>query len=190
MADKFTSGRIDTHEYIAKLKQSEATKATLSDVETLLASGDVDDIKADSIIENMTGYAGELQIPSNATNTGLYLGICKNGNKLTFVACGIINKNDVGGYRPLAKFYIPQSVNDKLVPFSDTKFDIRPMSFIANYETDTPSSVSSFFRMTKGTGTNPTLYLSADLGNLTIGTDYFYRIEATFLLSENLAPTE
>ena len=180
---------------IAAVDDLETEKATLSDVETLLASGDVEDIKADSIIENMTGYSFLPQAKTNITITNVYVGAVKTGNKLTIVNFGKVNRSDDVAYDfiPVGKLIIPQEVANKLIP-----------STLGNLDTVLIASKTSFFTSPGGAtkdlnfvgsketqGGNPciTSYIYG-VNSLTANTEYQYRLEMTFLLSENLVPEE
>ena len=144
-------------------------------------------ITGGEIVENMTGYSAAPMPLNNGTNTALYYGACKNGNKLTLVACGVITKTSEGYWRSIASFDIPAAVNEKLVPFYGARFDIRRVAIFSAYNQDSPQSIETNIMVTKGSGDNPTLYIGLDMGTMAIDTPYFYRIECTYLLNDNLA---
>ena len=151
----------------------------------LLESGNIPSVKADEIIENMEGYSfSDLQ--GDHAWTPIYAGVCKNGNKVTFVIFGsIVFDGTETGNADLATFTLPASVLDKLYPYSigglnnvldNKKIYLQPAAYVID---ELPmviikSTSSITFRLGKmqdiqsGTGT------------------YLFRIEETFLLSDNL----
>lgn len=165
----------------------ETEKATLSDVETLLASGDVEDIKADSIIENMTGYTYSGLTKENLTTTTEFAGIVKTGNKLTLVWFGYLTRTGSvqDGWAPIASFNLPESIANKLAVHSITGM---PNSIddrvITAYSTQT-SKVDLNGHITR---VNTAIAISLfGMASLTENTAYAVRYEATFLLCDNMA---
>lgn len=148
-------------------------------------NGDVNisgDFTADSIIENMTGYSGETKEP--LIHTPIYAGCVKNGNKLTIVLFTKINFSETPSpaYKTLYSFYIPQSVLNKLYPYP-----ISGINVVANIKVSAFSALTTavdlYFIVSKYTGQ---LQLTArNLNALSVDTNYYVRIEQTFLLSEN-----
>ena len=69
-------------------------------------------ITGDSIIENMSGYSCTIL---DSAITANYVGIVKNGNKLTIVVSGVLAHTDQSGLIP-CQFNIPKAVWDKLYP--------------------------------------------------------------------------
>lgn len=166
----------------------ETEKATLSDVETLLASGDVEDIKADSIVENMTGYTFTKSITEGVSC--LYAGVVKNGNKLTFVITSIFtpaSEASSGAPIGLGKFVVPADIAEKLVPFTS-----QTLTNVLDIKSGTFNSY-----VVNSRGTNLVVYKNDyDLNFVAYplvplagdgNTPYYIRFEATFLLSNNLA---
>ena len=139
-------------------------------------------ITGDSIIENMSGYTFSKY--GLTQWTPVYCGVCKNGNKLTFVVFGVFNSASPANMA-LVNINIPQAIGQKLYPYtlgSETRvLDVKEVLLwdtvnshkTANIEiekySDTKIAIS--FR--------PSASVEAN-------TDYAFRIEATFLLSDNL----
>ena len=137
---------------------------------------------ADSIIENMTGYT----LSTNAKDSNVtlsYAGVVKNGNKLTFVVAGNVTK--ASGVSSVAcDFIIPRSIADKLVPILG--------DYIASSTTTLVNGIFDNNPITKPVGIAKLsgyfirfimLFLNADLQD---NISYMFRIEQTFLLSDNL----
>lgn len=140
---------------------------------------------ADSIIENMTGYS--FTPDSNLANNGLslvYVGVVKNGNKLTFAIAGEFDSTVTPNASPyLGNFGIPSAVGSKLFPMTGAFLDIKKGLFFKNYST-TNEKIFSMYK-------NSNSSLGLQLYGMTSGFDgssiYCFRFEVTFLLSENLA---
>lgn len=157
--------------------------------ETLLASGDVESIKADSIIENMTGYSAQILTPAGFTISPVYVGACKNGNKLTIVIAMNITRtaDDLSGNVELAKVYLPDDVFDKIYPTligSHNIVDVKEQTFWQNPWTNKKIAV-----WTGIPGQEHCLRLTAnDAINsaMTKNTTHYMRYEATLLLNDSL----
>ena len=84
----------------------------------LLRSGKVPSIKADEIIENMSGYSFNDIQTDHAWNP-VYAGVVKNGNNLTFVVFGSITVDGTQtGNADICNFTLPNDVASKLYPYS------------------------------------------------------------------------
>lgn len=149
------------------------------------SSGNIDTIAP--VVETMTGYSF-----SSVVLTGLqisYAGVCKNGNKLTFVLAGSITKDSDTPYNAhIGKFYIPSDIMAKLYPlFEETSaIDTKVIGFF-----DKSSLGNNPINKNAITYQNTTINelaiqiigLSSSLNN---GSTYMFRYESTFLLSDNL----
>lgn len=148
-------------------------------------------ISGGEIVETMTGYSGtKTGSPSDFTNGITYIGVCKNGNKITFVISGSITKvNASAGWRGIASFNVPAEVNAKLVTTAFGTADYVAIAPVDLYPTNTegPVRINTDTRIQKGGGVNPTLFFQFNLGPLTLDIPYFFRLEYTFLLGENYA---
>ena len=143
-------------------------------------------VSADSIIENMSGYSVSLGTKTNLTNTGIYASAVKTGNKLTLVAAVKLKRTGEisGGNADVITFNIPQSVGEKLMPFTldgIEALDFRQVDAAKNYA----SSVKLPTICGKNSNTQIKLRVY-NLGNLTQDSEYYLRFEWTFLLSDSL----
>lgn len=141
------------------------------------------------VVEVMAGYSLTNETKANITNTPLYQGICKNGNKLTIVLFSKLNRSGSVDY----DYYnsntitIPYSLGIKLVPYylaggnTSLLFNGKFSAF-----KDGTDAKEVFFTISKSSDT----LLRANfygINTLDLNTDYIVRAEVTFLLSENLA---
>ena len=145
----------------------------------LLGSGKVPSIKGDEIIENMSGYS-----ISDKHNdiTFTYVGVVKNGNKITFALAGTLNEESHAGagYVVPLVFKIPQEIGSKLFPFASSSLSYGTINMFSAY--NTYKTIPLVFTKTSDTSIYPRFYDSS----LTVSTDYYFRCEITFLLSDNL----
>lgn len=140
-------------------------------------------ITGDEIIENMSGYSFELP-EENPELTIIYAGVVKNGNKITFVIFGKYNRPaenpKINPY--LGMFNIPAEIGAKIHAWSGMFVDSKNTPFFASASTITNKVVGIEKR------TPTTIYFTGyGTHTLTANTDYMFRVEETFLLSENLA---
>ena len=164
-------------------------------LKTLTSTGDVSvgedlavvgNITGGSIIENMSGYTGAISSSLNANITlNLdYAGIVKNGNKLSLALAGSITRTDSVSGSEIFRFQIPSNVASKLYPMAIA--GVQGLSFFgvyyaSNYNAGIPSLPA---RLTKGN--NEIIVEFYGLNTLVQDTEYLFRIEQTFLLSDSL----
>ena len=138
-------------------------------------------ITGGEIVEKMSGYAFA------QSWTGLvltYVGVVKNGNKVTFVIAGQFDGEtgvEAYGTKTIGSFAIPSSVGSKLYPDSDTRLAyIKTITFTSIY-----NNAEIVVYIGKNNDTNISFYFATKDA---IASDYAgkFRIEATFLLSDNL----
>lgn len=150
-------------------------------------------IAAPSIIENMSGYSFTKFTPSALAYNYNYVGIVKNGNKITLVVylTATPNQNiNIGVGLPLGTFNIPSSIGEKLFPST-----IAGISNVLMYKYDNiikvsdGSSVGAKMQVIKTSNTQIQIQMQ-NLAQLDNSVAYNLRLEATFLLSENLTPQE
>lgn len=154
-------------------------------------SGDVNingNLTAKSIIQSMNGYG---LVGRNNLLQNVYLGICQNGNKLTFALSFDITLTERPQYEiiGLANFYIPYDVYPLLV----TK-NTGGLTDVVNAGTvgaitipqDDAIPVNYYVQKTIQDGYYQVQF-NMRTNKLTTGTTYTIRIEQTYLLSENLA---
>lgn len=138
-----------------------------------------------SIIENMSGYSfSKTASTENYTLSYNYVGVCKNGNKLTMVIDVDITLATSVSDIALGSFLIPSAVGSKLIPSSvggNNYLDNSKLLLFSAYN----AGVEAYAYFGKNSNTNiPTrIYTS----NLVAETTYHCRYEKTFLLSENLS---
>lgn len=153
------------------------------DVDVITSSED--EITAEKpVIEVMTGYsvgAGNAQFDIS------YVGICKNGNKLTIAISGSLTPTT--GYADeiiaIKTLNMPSNIGALIVPQQENRLIMEGVSLVAN--SSNPSQMKkAIVYLTKWNDTSFTIYMG--LGEvLTPNTSYFFRTELTFLLSDNLA---
>lgn len=146
-------------------------------------------VTGDEIVENMSGYSIEKVFPSSYGSLSLdYAGVCKNGNKITFAVAGKIIYNSTGinnGGANIINFIIPEEIGQKLFPTNiGNQSNLLYLSTVNMYG-ENNTFTAGRGRVTKNNNTTlPFLIYSAGMStDLT----YSFRIEATFLLSDNLA---
>lgn len=168
-------------------------KASVSYVDTQLAlkanlngANFTGAITSPSIIENMSGYLWVKATNANVTQTDIYVGVVKNGNKLTLVYFGIINLAIAeGGSIKLGHIVIPSSVGVKLYPFTiGTQTNVLDQKTV-DLLLGLGSTQDCIARITKASNTQIDVLIRST--DLIAETDYMFRYEATFLLSDNLA---
>ena len=153
---------------------------------------DVDgNFTANSIIENMNSNLyhfdklGETNGIERAYN---YVGVVKNGNKLTIVISGTLKRTSTSADNfTLGDFPIPNIVASKIFTYTLSPFD----NIVANinaqcwpdFNTNNKKEITVLFQKL---GSN-FLRINAYSSPLEINTTYVYRIEQTFLLSDSLA---
>ena len=141
-------------------------------------------LTADSIIENMVGYSYTSSDRSSSVTLN-YAGVCKNGNKITFVLAGSLtttgtayptNTFNLGG------FIIPIEVGQKIVPnLPSERVGPRPLFLGSSYYEGYDQL--SVLQKYANNNVHPLITVKQ---NLPAGT-YYFRYEETFLLSDNLA---
>lgn len=144
-------------------------------------------ITSPSIIQNMNGFSFE---PNDIPEISyIYAGVCQNGNKLTFVLFGTYTKpSENPPVNPkLGTFIVPSDIGAKLYPYNSYYLnDIQIVYSKGPSETKVvlPGAVI------KRTATSVEIgAYSVHGSSLTAETPYLFRIELTFLLSDNLVPS-
>ena len=146
---------------------------------------------ANSIIENMSGYGLENAYNPPAEFVRSYAGIVKNGNKLTLVVSGVYTKSSSqSAWVNCFDFKVPSSISSKIVNDTLDGQSVASIYRVEFYKTITSTPIVRNLKIVKdyqqiiGQFTS-----SASMVNSDFETDvpYKYRIEVTFLLSENLA---
>lgn len=150
-------------------------------------------ITADEIIENMEGYSFTLGHIDNLTTTGVYAGVVKTGNKITFAVAVKFRRTDTMlNAGRLGLFTIPKSVFDRLYQAQIGLYDYLTVDEKPAWSSDSQNKAIQVYSYKSGGGdTNVVIDMNLDpLNELTINTDYYFRYEFTLLLSDNLIPNE
>lgn len=153
----------------------------------LSVTGDIsgDAITGDSIIENMTGYSFVPNQNDIAWNP-VYAGIVKNGNKLTYVIFGSITVDGTQtGNADIGTFVIPNDINAKLYPYSAGGLQDVLDNFVLTMQNTLYDYNSIGCAIIKASSGFTIRF--GKVQEIGIGTSFF-RVEGTFLLSENLVP--
>lgn len=147
-------------------------------------------ITGNSIIENMSGYTLQ-DIHSTTLNQEYYYGgVVKNGNKLTFaVSFKITPSSTISGFTNVCQFKIPKEIGAKLFPSDLGAGDYLDYKMIPAFSGPVSTVNVIVLARKGGTVDEPTVYFTI-YGGVQENVVYYLRIESTFLLSENLAPTE
>lgn len=158
----------------------------------LSVTGDIsgDDITGNSIIENMSGYSYDGSTKNNDF-TPLYVGVVKNGNKLSCVFFMSFTPSvaDYSG-APMGILKLPVNLNSKLVTFTlsgiENLLDAKVVPFYSGY--NVKKNIDLILQKYVGEKVllQPAIYGTG----FNVGTTYLFRYEVTFLLSDNLIPQE
>lgn len=161
----------------------------LQNINAITSSGDLPSVKADEIIENMTGYSFILGTKENLTIDGVYAGAVKNGNKLTLVvAVDLTRTGTIADDINFGTFTLPQDIASKIYPSLVGSFEFVDNKVINAWYNDSAfADLSSFVRKN---GNNLAFWINVGPANdkLTLNTKAYYRYELTLLLSDNLIP--
>lgn len=155
----------------------------------LLDSGNVPSIKADSIIENMKGFSFEKQ--NSLSWTPKYVGVCKNGNKITFVVFGTLNfTSGTPNAGAFGNFIIPEEIGKKLIPYpmgDTTNILMQKYNDFFNVGNSALAPKNAIIDISKVNNTkiNVNGRLLQD-ATFVANNSYVFRFEATFLLSDSL----
>ena len=152
----------------------------------LSVSGDLavsGDITGNSIIENMSGYSFNTTDKSSEIELS-YVGAVKTGNKITFAIAGTASLSD-SYVSTIGTMTIPAEIGEKLYPMISNYIANGPLGLtVVGYT----SNINKTYALQKISDTAiKFVLLGLDTG-LSPDTDYSFRFEVTFLLSENLAP--
>lgn len=137
------------------------------------------------IIEQMEGYSASINSDLDTwLKDIIYVGACKNGNKLTLVACFKLTKTSASASNPaIIDFTIPNAIGSKLYPAGTGGGAYLDQKAVPCWYTGT-EYVTCPMRINKIS--NVLLRLIIRDTNLVQDQEYIMRYEATFLLSDNL----
>ena len=142
-------------------------------------------ISGGEIVELMSGYS--FVAPSQTEELSLiYASAVKNGNKLTLVVFGSYTRRteDPKVNPTLGEFVIPGEVASKIIPWSSVFVDSKNIPVF--------SSASTIVEKAVGVEKRDSTHISFTgygFHSLTAETQFMFRIEETFLLSENMIPS-
>ena len=147
-------------------------------------------ITGNEIVENMNGYSAVMATIENLTINPIYIGVVKNGNKITFCCALELTRTDTvaADSSVLVGFNIPSAVGSKLYPTSVGGYNSLTCG-LAPATLDTRSFSNIPFRVVKPNDAAIQLACSNNsyINALTANSAYYVRFEFTFLLSDNLA---
>ena len=143
-------------------------------------------ITGDEIVEKMSGYSATLSTQTNWLIEKVYISAVKNGNKLTFVVALNLTKLDAGAanFFNLGSLTIPSAIGEKLYPATVGLYqflDNKVINAFSSYD----NHVSCPAYIAKSSDTL-LLVTMGDASNFVVGTKYYFRYEATFLLNDSL----
>lgn len=169
--------------------QEKEELVSLQDLQSGELDADFKNLSGDSIIENMSGYTFIAGTKTNMTLDVVYVGVVKNGNKITFVIFGKFTRTGeiANNFAGLGDFYIPASVAAKLypTPLGNQQYALssKNVTFFSgpSIGVDLPTIVN------KDADNNRLVTYAYNVNSLTENTEYQFRFETTFLLSDNLA---
>ena len=144
-------------------------------------------VTGNEIVENMSGYS--FTMPSTSGVEIIYASIVKNGNKLTMVLFGAITPTsnmNPDTATELGTFKLSDSVKPKILWYTSGSLSYVtaegkvPLTYSVAYSIDG----QFYFRVDPQGNEVVKVYNKAQLN---AGTTYHFRIEQTFLLSDNMA---
>ena len=135
----------------------------------------------------MSGYSFLPATIEDASVSFVYAGVVKNGNKLTFAIFGTITRTSSSQLQ-LARFYIPNDVLAKLYPYSVGGNSVLSQKALSCYVTSGVNNLGVEITCEFTKSSNAVIINLRKIDELTANTEYSFRIEQTFLLSENLVP--
>lgn len=179
----------EVEEYVDKLRE----KVVQEGNKTIIGGNlDVDGtITGDEIVENMAGYSYYHSVQDGITLNPIYCGVVKNGNKLTLVIFGKAQRTGdiANNFAEFGVFIIPKTVADKIYPTPLGNQTNAVLSKTIQLFSAPNSKIDCNVIVNKYLSSNQNklqVYMYG-MSNLALNTEYQYRIEMTFLLSDNLA---
>lgn len=144
-------------------------------------------ITGDEIVETMpSGYNFSVGSKTNLVLDMIYVSAVKNGNKLTIVTFGKIKRTGTisDDWAIFGSYGIPYNIGIKLYPYELGAFNNVLDTKVVSAFDGLTSSIGLSVSVLKNNNTQLNLYVQ-NLDNLVAGTDYIFRHEVTFLLSDN-----
>jgi len=139
------------------------------------------------VVEDMSGFTLYSQPVSDADCAidSIYVSVCKNGNKVTFVIFGGMTKLAAGAHQKTYIFDIPTSVGEKLFTFTIGGFPY--LDYIIVQGPQKADWTMKQFKVDITKASNGRIIFGIADDDLTVNQETYFRIEKTFILSENLA---
>ena len=147
---------------------------------------------ANSIIENMPSNSYHLGAVSSSTViTPTYIGICKNGNKITFAVAGTVKRPTGTNWTDFTtlksiEFRIPASIGNKILTITSTGNIVAGKKISALQSFNKYATLNTTMTKNNNISLTLTIYGTSD-DIFEEEKDYAFRYEETFLLSDNLA---
>ena len=142
-------------------------------------------ITGGEIVEKMSGYSFELY---GSAVTPAYAGAVKNGNKITFVVAGTLQtgaSHPDGSSYGIGVFKFPSAIGDQLYPIAGSRLADTITPFISSLYSAPANAVTICSKLA-----STTIAIEVLSNQLATETEYEFRYEITFLLSDNLVPEE
>lgn len=151
-------------------------------------------ITGGEIVENMSGYSFvSSEAIENIVKEDVYVGVVKNGNKLTIVcACNFTKTGNTTGNQEFGIIVLPPTILDKLIPAQIGIYEYMDVRVIQGASAGWSTiNMSVYTQKTTSSGGGVRLAIdSTGLSQMITDTKYYVRYELTFLLSENLVSQE
>ena len=117
----------------------------------------------------------------------VYAGVVKNGNKITFAIFGTITRTSASQLQ-LARFYVPEAILAKLFPYQVGQSSILSQKELSCFVTSGVNNLGVEITCEFTKSSTTVIINLRKVDELVANTEYSFRIEQTFLLSENLVP--
>ena len=150
-------------------------------------------IEGAEIVEKMSGYSAQLVNSTAFTSENVYHGVVKNGNKITVVGAIKLTKleNWSSGDLTISEMFIPSAIGSKLYPVTIGAYNkaLAVMNIVA---ANSYNNLVTLQAMIEKNSNGKLVFWLTDatkINQLEANTEYYIRIEATFLLSDNLIPS-
>ena len=168
---------------LGKVTLTSGEQAVLDSL-SINANGEVESSRP--VVETMDGYSFTPYTKQNITVTPIYVGASRNGNKLTIVYFGKVTRTGevANDFTYLGNLYVPTAILNKLYPeplgiLTGCLF-AQNIAFYSAPKTKIDENVAI---IKESTSVSMAVY---GVNDLTLNEEYQCRVEATFLLGENM----
>lgn len=177
--------RMITEKEADKLRVIEVDSGNVTIKTASLTSDESEIIAQKPVVEVMNGYS---ITPVGEKVNLLYAGAAKNGNKLSFAFFGTYTYRSGDTSFAFVDIAIPSAVGAKIVPYTFAGESRMIYSGVANLFSTRSAYKNCIVDMQKLSNSQLWLnFLNVNFSDLVDNTTYYFRIELTFLLSDNLA---